>query len=499
MSTASLMNGIIQKSQDRTHWVPYYTTFVSVTGLFVALFAMMHYKGSWETFLLFAAVAVIAQLTEVQSFTASRTSISLINVATAAAIVTLGFAGAVLISLIGGLTTIVTTSTWFGQFKHSGSRANWWRRVTFNTSMRTLGAAGGALVFQWLYGYETSVVGLWIIVPLILSVTVDEIIQTVLITVVVHLQTGRKLQTMWQQDRLWSYPITIASGVIGGGGIAFAYETTGIVGLGIFMLPIAATGYALHLYVSHTRSYVDRLEDANGQLEQANLGLLQTLAAVVDAYDIYTFGHSAQVARYAEAIAGAMGLTKQEQTRILRGGLIHDIGKVGVTDAIIGKRGRLTDEEYEALKLHTVIGAEIVSQMPQFQDLVPLVRHHHERWDGRGYPDGLVGEENSLGARIMCVADSVEAMLSDRPYQSTRSLADVIAEVRRCSGSQFDPKVVEAFLTVTEERGEGFFVNSASAVARKLEEKGALETLDGRCYVKKSMISMHLKAANANF
>ena len=176
--------------------------------------------------------------------------------------------------------------------------------------------------------------------------------------------------------------------------------------------------------------------------------------------------------------------------------MIHDVGKVGVTDAIIGKRGRLTEQEYNALKQHTVIGAEIVGQMPQFQELVPLVRSHHERWDGRGYPDGLKGEENPLAARIMCLADSVEAMLSDRPYQSTRSLAEVLEEVKRCSGSQFDPRVVEAFLEVTKRYGDRFFLNSASTVAKYLEESGALDTLDSRCYVKKSMISLHLRTTN---
>jgi HD-GYP domain-containing protein (c-di-GMP phosphodiesterase class II) len=145
-----------------------------------------------------------------------------------------------------------------------------------------------------------------------------------------------------------------------------------------------------------------------------------------------------------------------------------------------------------------VIGADIVSQMPQFRDLVPLVRNHHERWDGRGYPDGLKGEENVLSARIMCLADSVEAMLSDRPYQATRTLPSVVEEVIRCSGSQFDPLVVDAFLRVVHTRGSDFFVNSASAVARQLEEQGKLETLDGLCYVKKSMIAHQLKAANRN-
>jgi len=359
--------------------------------------------------------------------------------------------------------------------------------------MRLLTTLSAGFLYIWAGGIPGTMMNRWTLVGLPVAVITDEIVGTLLLTTVIHLQTGRRFSEILQQDWSWTFPIALVSGVIGGGGIAFAYEATGPLGLAVFMLPIAATGYTYHLYTNRMRSYVDRLEDANNKLEDANFGLLQTLAAVVDAYDIYTFGHSAQVARYAVAIAKAMGLSKEEQTKIYRGGLIHDIGKVGVADAIIGKKGRLTDEEYNALKQHTVIGAEIVSQMPEFQDLVSLVRSHHERWDGRGYPDGLKGEENSLGARIMCVADSVEAMLSDRPYQSTRALSDVIAEVIRCSGSQFDPQVVEAFLAVTKRHADGFFINSASSVAKQLAESGALDTLDGRCYAKKSMISQHLQ------
>ena len=446
----------------------------------------------------FACAAAVAELTSVKLFHSSRGRISIVAVITIASITVLGAWGGVLVSLAGGLMTIVTTSEWFNRATSPRKRVTWWRRCTFNMSMRMLSALCAGLVYLWTGGIPGTVTIIWTIPSLIFAVIADEITSHVLLITVIHLQTGRRFIDIWRQDWEWSYPITLASSVIGGAGIAFAFEKVGIVGLGIFMMPIIATGYAFHLYANRTRSYVDQLETANRKLDEANLGLLQTLAAVVDAYDIYTFGHSAQVARYAEAIAKAIGLPPEEQTRIFRGGLIHDVGKVGVTDAIIGKKGRLTNEEYEALKLHTVIGAEIVSQMPQLQDLVPLVRNHHERWDGRGYPDGLKGTENTLGARIMCLADSVEAMLSDRPYQSTRTLATVVEEVVRCSGSQFDPQVVQAFLQVVQSRGDTFFVNSASAIAHKLEESGAVDTLDGRCYLKKSMISCHLQATTTN-
>jgi len=498
VSTATMISGTLHRERRRNYWVRYYTTIVSLLGFFIAINALLRYDSSWTTLAILAGAAIISELTSVCLFRASHSSVSIVTVATIAAIVLLGPWGGVLVAVAGALMTILTTSEWFNRSLQSPTRAKWWRRIAFNVSLRVVGAAFAGSVFIWVGGTPGTIDSVWVLPIVILTVLADELVSTFLLIGVIHLQTGRAVLDIWRQDWQWTYPITVASGVIGGGGIAMIYEMAGSVGLGIFMLPILATGYALRLYLAHTRSYVDQLEIANHKLEEANLGLLQTLAAVVDAYDIYTFGHSAQVARYAAAIAKEMGLSQEEQTKIYRGGLIHDVGKVGVTDAIIGKKGRLTDEEYAALKLHTVIGADIVSQMPQFQELVPLVRNHHERWDGYGYPDGLKGEENALGARIMCVADSVEAMLSDRPYQATRTLEAVVEEVVRCSGAQFDPQVVTAFLHVVKQQGDEFFVNSASAVARDLAATGALNTLDGLCYVKKSMIAQHLQATVAN-
>lgn len=498
MSAATLLNVGLRRQRDLTYWIPFYTSIISALGFSVALNAVSRYQGEWLPLLFFAAAAAVAELTSVRLFKSSHGHISIVTVTVIASMALLGPWGAAIVSMAGGLMTMITTSTWFSRKPRPKTQIKWWHRLTFNTSIRILAAVCGGAVYQWSGGVPGAALTFESIPSLFYAVMVDELASNFLVMIVIHLQTARPLLEIWRQDWQWTYPITLASGLIGGGGIAFIYGTTGVIGVSIFMLPILATGYAFRLYAHRMRSYVDQLEEANTRLEEANLGLLQTMAAVVDAYDIYTFGHSAQVARYAEAIAKAMGLPQEEQTKIFRGGLIHDVGKVGVTDAIIGKKGRLTDEEYDALKLHTVIGAEIVSQMPQFQELVPLVRNHHERWDGRGYPDKLKGAENTLGARIMCLADSVEAMLSDRPYQSTRTLAAVVEEVKRCAGTQFDPLVVDAFLKVVQSRGESFFVNSASAVARQLEASGALDTLDGRCYLKKSMIAHHLEAANTN-
>jgi putative nucleotidyltransferase with HDIG domain len=266
---------------------------------------------------------------------------------------------------------------------------------------------------------------------------------------------------------------TAAMFLVGGGILALAYGTFGIGGLLLTFLPVGATGYAFRLYADNIRQYVAELETANQDLDKVNRDLLKTLGSIIDADDKYTYGHSNQVTAYAQAIGQRMGLPQDQLEILTRGGLVHDLGKVGVPDTIVSKPDRLTDEEFALMKRHTVIGAEIVSQMQGLQELTPLVRHHHERWDGRGYPDGLKGEEIPLLARVLCVADSVEAMLSDRPYRAALSLEEVMAEVNRCAGVQFDPQIAAYFLALAKEEGEQIFTNNAGS-PRQAAQHGPL-------------------------
>ncbi len=499
MSVATLVDGVLKRGYNTAQWVPVYTTTVSMVGVFVAFIAITHYDRSWLALLLFASAAVIVELVGVELFAKSRSAMSMGFVVSLAAMAALGPWAGGLTSLAGGAATIVTTSFLHRHQQQGRPRASLLRRSAFNMSMRLLSATAAGLIYVWAGGIPGTPVALNTFVPLFIAVVTDTVVALGLLIIVIGLQTGRHPLQIWRQDWQWTTPIAIVSGVVGGGALSFAYEIAGGTGMAIFMLPVAATGYALRLYISHTRTYVDQLEAANQKLEATNLDLLHTLSSVIDAYDIYTFGHSTQVARYAGAIAQEMNLPAKAQSMIVHGALIHDIGKVGITDAIVGKPGRLTEEEFEVMKLHTVIGAEIVAQMPQLQELIPLVRSHHERWDGRGYPDGLKGEENSLPARILAVADSVEAMLSDRPYRATRSLLDVIQEVKRCSGQQFDPGVVSAFLRVAETHDTDFFINSAAKVAQGLSTHAFVENQDIHSHAKKSVALRLLKTPVSSF
>jgi putative nucleotidyltransferase with HDIG domain len=181
------------------------------------------------------------------------------------------------------------------------------------------------------------------------------------------------------------------------------------------------------------------------RLEESSLEAIESLNATVDAKDPYTAGHSARVQRIALAVAEELGIPSQRLDAIRFGGLFHDIGKIAVPDSILTKAGPLEAEEFARVQRHPVDGAEILSHFSRLRDAVPLIRHHHERWDGQGYPDRLAGDEIPQEACVVGLADAWDAMTTDRPYRAALTVEQAAAEVRSCRGSQFSPAVVDAF------------------------------------------------------
>jgi HD-GYP domain-containing protein (c-di-GMP phosphodiesterase class II) len=173
---------------------------------------------------------------------------------------------------------------------------------------------------------------------------------------------------------------------------------------------------------------------------------IESLADAIERRDRYTANHSTRVAGYTRAMLEELpDIPDQLAQTIIAAARVHDVGKVGIKDSTLLKPGPLTTEERLDLQLHTVVGAEIVSRIADYRLCAAIIRHHHERWDGAGYPDGLSGDDIPIGSRIICVADAFDAMTSDRPYRRAMSAEAAIEEVRRNSGSQFDPKIVGAF------------------------------------------------------
>ena len=206
------------------------------------------------------------------------------------------------------------------------------------------------------------------------------------------------------------------------------------------------------------RERTKQLAEKHQELRIAYVQTIRALAEAVDAKDAYTRGHSERVGVYASKMSREMGLPKEVIERVYISGLLHDVGKIGVRDAVITKPDRLSPDEYEEMKLHPDIGARILQPVAFLADVVSCVKHHHEWFDGseRGYPDRLAGDRIPLPSRIIIVADTVEAMTSDRPYRKGLKLDAVVRELVKYSGSQFDPKCVDVMLRLLEGEGDSF-------------------------------------------
>ena len=196
------------------------------------------------------------------------------------------------------------------------------------------------------------------------------------------------------------------------------------------------------------------VEKKTAQIESLSIHLVQTLAEAIDAKDNYTNGHSTRVAAYAKEIARRYGYSPERQEEIYMMGLLHDVGKIGIPDQIINKPGRLTDEEFAMIKEHPAKGAKILSAVTEMPKLVTGARWHHERYDGRGYPDGLKGDDIPEEARIIAVADAYDAMTSNRSYRTIISRDRVISELNRGMGTQFDERFARIMLQMIEEDTE---------------------------------------------
>ena len=239
------------------------------------------------------------------------------------------------------------------------------------------------------------------------------------------------------------------------------------------LLEIYAKQAASAISNAHMHSLInlknDELTETYAELKQRYMDTIETLRLTVDAKDYYTRGHSDRVSYYACKIGEAMNLPSEDIERLKIGGIFHDIGKIGTTDDILLKNARLDDAEFNEIKKHPIKGANILSAMSMFKDVVPLVEFHHERYDGRGYGRGLVGEEIPFLARIISVADAFDAMTSDRVYRTKMELSQAIEQLEKGAGTQFDKTVVAAFLELLHSEYEDMQKEIAHTYAAALE------------------------------
>jgi putative nucleotidyltransferase with HDIG domain len=270
------------------------------------------------------------------------------------------------------------------------------------------------------------------------------------------LQLKQSARQIWNEQYNWLAPYYVGFGVLGYV-LALGYEHVGNTGLFVLVVPMVLLRLSQKQYIDRTKKAVIELREKNQGLKrksdeiiQLSESLLKTLSEIIDLQDPNVSGHSRQVSYYATEIAKIMKLHDKQVELIRKGALLHDIGKLGIPSEILGKPSRLTPDEYEVVKNHVVRGAELINKSPSLHSLLPIVRHHHEFFNGMGYPDKLVGAQIPLEARIVSVADAIEAMSSERPYRKAFSAAAIVNEIQAQAGRQFDPLVVDAAVQMIE-------------------------------------------------
>jgi len=303
------------------------------------------------------------------------------------------------------------------------------------------------------------------------------VVNTGLLSGAMALEGHDSWRRLWNERFSWLLPHYVAFGAVGGA-IALAYEAIGLYGLAVFVLPLLLMRKTMAAYLGHTEKSTKKLREAaetirsqNVSLEQANRLLkerstaaMESLSATVDARDAYTAGHSRRVQQLALAIGRELGLSHAELDLLGQAALFHDIGKLAIPDAVLLKPSTLSSDEWSLMQRHADEGARIIDRLGFLDDAVPAIRHHHERWDGAGYPDGLAGDEIPLGARIIHVADALDSMLTNRIYRAARPAAEALDELRQGGGSQFCPRCVGALERLLE-RDQGSEQTSPSPLA----------------------------------
>ncbi len=304
-------------------------------------------------------------------------------------------------------------------------------KVLFNIPLLVMTVGVSGLIYN-LFGSIGEIDSPLFLVPLAVSGITYYMFNTWSISCVIYFSTSGTQSPIhvWKQNYMWNFVYVIAFLPVAAI-ISLLYHYVGAWTIALFIVPLYLARYSVQLYLD---------------MREAHINTVAALTSAIDASDPFTHGHSYRVSRYALRIGRAMGMSSRDLEMLEYASLLHDIGKIAIQNEILLKVGPLTDEEWRSLRSHPNVGADIVEQLKFLREAAEIIRCHHERPDGKGYPRGLKGDNIPLGARIINVVDAFDAMTSDRPYRKALPIEKVIDELEKYKGKQFDEKVTDILL-----------------------------------------------------
>ena len=329
------------------------------------------------------------------------------------------------------------------------------RKAAFNFGQLSISTTLAATTYGLVGGKSAPADLTTTVVAVAISAAVYFLANSTLTATVISLTSDAKFPSVWKQNFSWM-PVNYLATAVNGAALALAYQALGIFGAAVFVLPLGVAWYSFKLYVTRSnemdaeRSKLNELnrlfEQSNTHLADAHISIVGALLGSLEAKSQNGTAHLAATIYRSVAVAKRLGLDHIAIESVQLGALFHDLGKIAVSDVILHKAEALTDAEWAEIRAHPIIGASLLAQMPELDHIRPLILAHHERFDGRGYPNGLKQDAIPRAAQIIAVADAYEAMTTPRPYRRAVTPDAAVAELRACAGTQFDPVVVEAFV-----------------------------------------------------
>ena len=408
------------KETERSRWgFRLYYFFIVLAGLAFFIYLTRGFPTDhWRDIFLFVCLIILADSAQI-SLPRGGASIYASSPIDLAGIMLFGPA---VMAVIEGIATLITEGV---------LQRRPFMKVIFNVPLLVMTVGVSGLVYK-AFGSLGAMDSPLFLVPLAAAGVVYYLFNTWAVSLVISLSDadGRNPLHVWRQNYMWNFFHILAFLPVAAI-IALLYANSGVWTIALFIIPLFLARYSFQLYLD---------------MREAHINTVAALTSAIDASDPFTHGHSFRVSRYALRIARAMGMSSRDLEMLEYAGLLHDIGKIAVQNDILLKVGPLTDEEWRSLKSHPNIGADIVEQLKFLREASNVIRSHHERPDGNGYPRGLKGEEVPIAARILNVVDAFDAMTSDRPYRKALPIERVIKELETYKGKQFDEQVAVILL-----------------------------------------------------